>query len=251
MMETWIEEHEQHPGRAPAGDGSAVIDLADMAWDACERTIGRLLQVPSLGFTREHNDRVAKTLDSWLHLCRTSFECRLALGAVWVRALEELVAELESLSAKGESVRTLPDLLALWTEVGERAMVEDLGSDEYARVQGRFLNAAMAFRLREREMVEPLFQASHIPTRREMEEVTRGIYELRKEVRRLERRLEEGEGRPEAPRREQPPAGGKPVPQASEQGGSGDRGNGHRGDGSVRHPLARFPDQHPGEPGHA
>ena len=47
------------------------------------------------------------------------------------------------------------------------------------------MNSAMTYRVHEREIVEAFLKFSHLPSRSELDEAHRRIYELRKEVKEL------------------------------------------------------------------
>jgi hypothetical protein len=60
-------------------------------------------------------------------------------------------------------------------------------SPEYIRIQGRLVNTATAYRVREREIVDAFLKASHLASRSELDEAYRRIYELRKDVKELKK----------------------------------------------------------------
>ena len=64
-------------------------------------------------------------------------------------------------------------------------------SEEYIHLQGQLVNAATAYKLREREIVDAFLKASHLPSRSELDEGYRRIYELRKEVKELRKAVQE------------------------------------------------------------
>ncbi len=192
LGQPWVEALRRAPGQldqAAAGDRSELIDLAGLHWDAFERTFGRLLQSPSVGYSRELNEKLLRGFDAWVEFRRASGEYQAILGDVWVRAFEALMRELVARGERGEAVEGVQPLLRLWGEVLDRDIDEILRSEAYAKAQGRLLNAAMAYRIRERECVEAFFKMSHLPTRSELDDAYRTIYELRKELRALKKTL--------------------------------------------------------------
>ena len=86
-----------------------------------------------------------------------------------------------------KAIATMRDLLQLWGRVADRVFVETFHTDEYIQLQGHFLNAAMKFRIQQREIAEVFQKTADLPTRREVDEAHRNIYEVRKELRQLKR----------------------------------------------------------------
>lgn len=225
LSKPWLEAlrpAREHLGRAAGGDHSALIRFTDLYWDAFERSFGRLIESPSIGYTRELNERLLGAFDSWLHFRRASFQYQVVLAGAWARSFESFMRELVSLGERGEKIGSLRELLTLWTDASDTVLIEVFGSEEYARAQGEAVNAAMAYRLRERDAVEVFLKMSHLPTRDEMDGVTRSIYELRKELRALRKLVAEREeagaehggaaGPPPRPARRKAPARPKPAP---------------------------------------
>jgi polyhydroxyalkanoate synthase subunit PhaE len=173
------------------GDRSVLSRFSDLYWDAYERTMGRLLESPSVGYRRELDERLLQSFRAWVDFRRASFEYLTVLGETWVRTLAEMTSELESRTKEGNTVTSLVELFNLWTTVADRVLIETFGHEEYAEVQGRLLNASMAYRLEERQTAEAFLKMSHLPSRGELDEVGRELHQLRRDVRDLRKQLRE------------------------------------------------------------
>jgi polyhydroxyalkanoate synthase subunit PhaE len=194
FVQPWAEPVRRAPwhfGQASTGNGSALIEFAHLYWDAYEGTFGRLLESPSLGHTREMNEDLLKGFDAWLDYRRASFEYQVTLGGTWIHAFEEIMRQLVAQAEKGETVPGVRKLLFLWVDVVDHTFTEVFRSEEYIRLQGQLVNAAAAYRLREREIADAFLKASHLPSRSELDEGYRRIYELRKEVKELRKAVQE------------------------------------------------------------
>ena len=69
-------------------------------------------------------------------------------------------------------------------------------SDEFLEAQRKMTRSATEYRLQEREIAEAFCGMHHIPTRTEMDEVQRAVYELRRDWRALQRKREDEAARP-------------------------------------------------------
>ena len=193
LVQPWADSLRQAPwriGQASTGDGSALVELMNLYGDAFERTFGRLIESPSLGHTRELNEDLLKGFAAWMEYRQASFEYQVQLGETWTRAFEEFIRNLVSQTEKGETVQSLRQLLFQWIDVIDQMFAKHFRSDEYIRLQGHLLNTGMAYRLREREIVEAFLKTSHLPSRSELDEAYRRIYDLRKEVKELKKSVQ-------------------------------------------------------------
>jgi len=196
LVQPWTESLRRVPwqfGQASTGDGSGLMELQKLYWDAYESTFGRMLESPSLGLTREMNEDILRGLDAWVDYRRASFEYQVALGETWVHAFEEFLQQLVALAEKGETVPSVKTLLFLWIEVVDRVFTNVFRSEEYIRIQGNLVNTATAYRIREREIVDTFLKASHIASRSELDEAYRRIYELRKDMKELKKARQEAQ----------------------------------------------------------
>jgi class III poly(R)-hydroxyalkanoic acid synthase PhaE subunit len=228
LIQPWAESLRRAPwhfGEASTGDGSALVELMNLYGDAYERTFGRLLESPSLGHTRELNEDLLKGFDAWIDYRRASFEYQVALAETWTDAFQEFMRKLVSQVEKGEPVQSVRELLFLWIDVIDQVFAKVFRSDEYIRMQAHLLNTAMAYRLREREIVEAFLKTSHVPSRSELDEAYRRIYHLRKDVKELKKALQDIKAEL-AGQAKKEPAGRAPSDTPSNTAtGSADRGH--------------------------
>ena len=193
LVQPWAMSLRQTPwnfGQASTGNGSALMEMQKLYWDAYESTFGRMLASPTLGLTREINEDILKGFDAWLDYRRASFEYHVSLSETWTHAFEEFMRRLVTLAEKGETVPSVKTLLQLWIEIVDQVFTDVFRSDEYIRMQGRLVNTATAYRLREREIVDACLKASHLASRSELDEAYRRIYDLRKDVKELKKSLQ-------------------------------------------------------------
>lgn len=104
------------------------------------------------------------------------------------------------------ATRGLDALLDVYAFVGtglekaNRAMVDLQNSESYLESQRQLVGSIARFRTQHREIAEVWQTWNHAPTRRDVDEIAGTLYELRREVRKLRRQIQELE----QPRREEP-----------------------------------------------
>jgi polyhydroxyalkanoate synthase subunit PhaE len=193
LAEPWVGALRMAPGgTSETREQPELVQLTSVYWDAYERTFGRLLESPSLGYSRELNEKLLRGFDAWLDFRRASAEYQVLLADGWARAFERLMHELAARAEEGETSQSLKQLLTRWGNVTDKVFEEVFRSDTYMRAQGRLVNTAMAYRIREQECADALLKSSHLPSRRELDEAYRTVYDLRKEMKALRRTVGHG-----------------------------------------------------------
>lgn len=169
----------------------ALSELANLYWDIYEKTFGTVLQSPSLGYTREFNNKLFKSFDAWINFYKANFEYQVVLVDVWLKAFEELTRELASFTEKGETLQNWQQFLQVWSSVFDRVFAQTFRSADALEIQGQFLNSAMTSRLHQQQLMEVFLKMYDLPTRSEVDEIHRSIYEMRKEIKSLKKALAE------------------------------------------------------------
>jgi polyhydroxyalkanoate synthesis regulator phasin len=74
--------------------------------------------------------------------------------------------------------------------VFDRVFAQTFRAENALEVQGNFLNSAMTYRLYQQQLMEVFLKMYDLPTRSEVDEIHRSIYELRKEIKSLKKALQ-------------------------------------------------------------
>ena len=191
-MELWAEPLRlslEIASRAVVGYASAVSEATNLYWDIYEKTFGSVLQSPSLGYTREFNNKLFKSFDAWINFSKASVDYQLVLVEGWLKAFEELTRELASSKEKDETIQNWQQFLQVWSSVFDRVFAQTFRSEDALEIQGKFLNSAMTYRLRQQQLMEVFLKMNDLPSRSEVDEIHRSIYELRKEIKSLKKSL--------------------------------------------------------------
>lgn len=112
-----------------------------------------------------------------------------AAAPVWVHACQRFQAEAAERRARGEKLDSAGEAMDLWNNVLDRTLMEFNRSEDFARVQQRFLRAAMRQRREVRNAFERAAKAVDMPTRTEMNDVYKRLHDLTREVHGLRREI--------------------------------------------------------------
>ena len=104
----------------------------------------------------------------------------------WTRAYREYSKEYTLEDLKSGNVN---DALQAWLNAANLSLLEAQSSSEFLEAQKKMVRASTEIRARQRDMAEDWSEAWQIPTRTEIDDLTRIVHQLRREVRELRREL--------------------------------------------------------------
>ena len=114
---------------------------------------------------------------------------------VWAKAFDELMRELAASEGKSRTIQNWRQFLQVWSSLFDRVFAETFRSQDTVEIQGKFLNAALTYRLHQQQLMEVFLKMNDLPTRSEVDEVHRSIYEMRKEIKSLKKAVAESQGK--------------------------------------------------------
>jgi class III poly(R)-hydroxyalkanoic acid synthase PhaE subunit len=184
FSQPWAQAWQQTPGHLGRQDDGA-LELTRLYWDTYDQTFGRFLESPSLGYTRELDDRLRKGFRAWQQYRRADSEYQLVVAEAWIMLFEQFQRELMTMAENGQQVESLEALANLWMNTADPIFIEVFRSDKYIAAQNELLNAIMRHRIQQRDIAELVLEFYDIPTRAEVDEAHRSIYTQRKEIKAL------------------------------------------------------------------
>ncbi|ACK68961.1 poly(R)-hydroxyalkanoic acid synthase, class III, PhaE subunit [Gloeothece citriformis PCC 7424] len=183
-------------GRAASGQPSALIELNNLYWNLLyEESFGSLMQTPLLGLPREFNRKLLEGFEAWRNLYRASIDYQLVLGDIQIRSFEALMKKLVTLAEQGKPVKDWREFQTIWSQVADDVFALAFSEEKNLKIRGNFLNSLNAYRLQQQELMEVYLRLMNLPTRSEIDEVHKSIYELRKEVKSLKKIIAHYEGK--------------------------------------------------------
>jgi hypothetical protein len=105
----------------------------------------------------------------------------------WLQAAAKFAKDLNERAERKEALGSWREVLALWVETANTALLETQRSDAYLKSQREILKASTDLRLAQQEMAAFYSEMFGYPTREELDDVHRTVTELRRELRALQR----------------------------------------------------------------
>ncbi|CAN5832312.1 hypothetical protein BH10CHL1_BH10CHL1_34480 [soil metagenome] len=164
-------------------------ELNNSYWQAFEQTFSPFLAAPSLGLHREFNEKAKKSFSLWRDQQQALLAYQELLGNAWVNAFMALLQKLHAMAQQGQTFEHPNQFSTLWVEVADEQYLVLFHSEQYAKAQSHLINSSLALRRHWRELSETWLRSQDLPTRSDLDEAHRQIYELRKELKALKQAM--------------------------------------------------------------
>jgi class III poly(R)-hydroxyalkanoic acid synthase PhaE subunit len=173
------------------GASPTSIDMASLHWEAYPTTIGQFLYAPGVEKLQQIHDALQDGFVTWLAMQQAMEAYHSILIDTWLYAYESLLRDLGLLAESGEAVESVRDLLNRWGATADTAFKKTFQKPEFVQAQAHIVNTVMSFRKNQQKVNERVMELYGLPTRAEIDESHRRVYELRKEMKALKRELAE------------------------------------------------------------
>jgi poly[(R)-3-hydroxyalkanoate] polymerase subunit PhaE len=180
-----------------------------------DEALQRMAEGPRLADLWDIERKMLNVFNAWTTLRRRSVEHNTVMLEAWLQAAGKLAKHLNEKADRKEALSSWRELLALWVETANTALLETQRSDAYLKSQREILKASTDLRLAQQEVTAFYSEMFGYPTRQELDDVHRSVTELRRELRALQRA-----GRDAAKAEGRKGGGLKPAKPSSAKGGT-------------------------------
>jgi class III poly(R)-hydroxyalkanoic acid synthase PhaE subunit len=129
--------------------------------------------------------KLASAADKWNTLQKEISDYSNIVMQTWVKAYEEFCDDTEEKIKSEIPPTSWKDLTDNWLNIANQALVEMQKSEGYLATQKKAIDANSEYRLAEQTIVEEYCKLYHLPTRSEIDDLHKKVYELNKELREL------------------------------------------------------------------
>ena len=172
----------------PERDSAKEIQKVFDAWS-------EFLKLPSIGPGYAFSKDFSSYANSFSDLVRVTAELRASVDSYWSlinKAFVKAVAETIEKSPKQYSNREdLESLRRVMIEAFENAFSELFASAQFSEVYGKVFSSELDLKKTWQGIVEKNLSALNLPTRAEVDEMLRDLHDLKKNVRSIERSVED------------------------------------------------------------
>jgi class III poly(R)-hydroxyalkanoic acid synthase PhaE subunit len=155
--------------------------------DGMDQALQRMAEGPRLADMWDTERKMLTLFNAWTALRRRSLEHNTVMLEAWLQAAGKFAKDLNEKADRKEVLGSWREILALWVDTANSALLETQRSERYLTSQREILKASIDLRLAQQEMAAFYSEMFGYPTREELDDVHRVVTELRREVRKLQR----------------------------------------------------------------
>lgn len=157
--------------------------------DFHEKAIQPLLKVPHVGLTRVFQEKISRFTDKFSHYQAAVSEFQMLLSVPMEKSFITMREELDRLREEGELSEDYKVYYGLWIKVLENHYMSLFKSDRYRQSLARLINETAALRLTGNEVLTEFLEFLPIPTNKDMDEVYKELYLLKRQAGETARRM--------------------------------------------------------------
>ncbi len=153
-----------------------------------EKEFKQFLNIPQLGLTRSYQERMNQVVDKF-NLFQAIVGEFLYLLYLPIEKSSKVVQEkMTELADEGKLPEDSMDYYRMWVRILEGHYMTLFKSPEYTQTLGRTLDAMGEFAVARRQILQDAMQSLPVPTQKDMDELYKDIYLLKKRIRELEKK---------------------------------------------------------------
>jgi len=155
-----------------------------------DKEFRKFLHIPQLGLARFHQEKINRSLDTFVRFQNTMSEFLYLLYKPIETSGNELQKEISNLVQNGEPAKEPKEYYGIWLKVLEKKYMILFKTEEYLQSLGKTMSAMEEYHSARKEVIDSLLQTFSIPTTKDMDDVYKDMYILKKRVQHLEKQLE-------------------------------------------------------------
>ena len=157
--------------------------------DIYEQELRKFFYAPQLGLTRSYQERFNTFLDKLNLMNAVGAEFLSLLYLPFEKSFKVVQQELDHLAQEGKLPKETREYYNMFIKVLEGHYMTLFKSPEYKRALSDLFDHLSEFIISKNEVLQDLLQALPVPTHKEMDELYKELYLLKKRVKYLESRL--------------------------------------------------------------
>jgi len=165
--------------------------------------IEKMAQGPRLADVWDIDRKMALVFGAWMEMRQKLANYNAIAATPWTEASKRFLEAMSAAAAGGSnSPPNWREAFAKWSEISNDELIRNQRGDGFLRAQRELLQCGLKLRSRQDDVAEAASEMFGMPSRKDFDEVTRQLTELRREVRALSHKVsgQERSTRPTRPK---------------------------------------------------
>lgn len=163
-------------------------DIFHVWTEIYEKEFRQFFHVPQLGLTRAYQEKLNTAVDAYNRFNTTFAEFLHLLSLPFNQAMTVMQDQMGEMAAKGELPEDSQAYYRMWVKLLEGHFTTLFQTPEYGETLGKTITVLTEFSRAKDAVLEDMLQRLPVASRSEMDDLARQVYELKKRIRKLEKR---------------------------------------------------------------
>lgn len=164
------------------------------AWlEVYEKEFRQFLKAPPLGLTRVYQERINDAADKFNVFQATMAEFVSVMTLPIEKSFKVMQDHVAELVDDGKLPQSGADFYGIWVKILEGHYMTLFKSPEYGECLSRTLDAYSDFKISRQQILQDMLSTLPVPTMKDMDELYKEIYTLKKKVKELEKKSRNGD----------------------------------------------------------
>jgi len=189
LQHKWFEQAGRIGKSAEAYTFEDLDENAFRAWaETYEKEFRQFFNIPQLGLTRLYQEKMNRAMDTFNIFQAVMAEFLRLLYLPVTRSFSVLQEKFGEIAEAGKLPEDSKAYYQMWIKILEGHYMTLFQSPEYANILSRTLDAMSDFTVAKNDLMEDMLNVFPIPKQKDMDELYREIYLLKKRIKALEKR---------------------------------------------------------------
>ena len=190
LQKQWMAGEEKVSAGEPEGFANLSQKMTKACFEMYEKEFGQILKMPQLGLTRVFQERVNQTIEKFTQFQGALTEFVQLLLIPMEKAYNAVQEEIKNVEKEGkDALKDSKAYYQFWIKKMEENYMVLLKSPEYTVTLGNTMKALRDFRVARTQLFMDILQDLPIPTNKDMDELYKELYLLKKRVKELEKKV--------------------------------------------------------------
>jgi hypothetical protein len=153
-----------------------------------DQNVRRIAEGPRLADLGQVERKFLVLMNAWSEVRSQSARHTLHVLEAWSKAANEFASKLNDALAKGRPLSTRAETVDLWVEIANRHLLEAQRSAPFLETQRNLLRASSDLRIAQQDIGDFYSELLGLPTRSEIDDLSKTLADLKREVRADKRR---------------------------------------------------------------